>query len=239
MARRGGWARGILGTVVVLLLALPGAGAAVEVSYGASLLSHYVWRGIALTDDPVFQPSVRIAHDRGISFEVWGNVDLGDDNDTPGEITEARLVLDYRRRVGAVEIGAGVIEYLFPNTPFPGTREVYLDLAVDALVAPRLEIHYDVDEIEGAYLRLALAYRRDLRPRWSAALEASAGWADAAFAIGRQAGLHDAGLELQIERSAGPLELCLLAGWTDTLNPNVLPEQPASFWTGLSVALRL
>ena len=220
------------------LLFAPDALAAVEVRYEAGLFSRYVWRGITLTEGPVLQPSVTIAHDSGISLELWGNVDLSDDNDTQWKLNETRIVFDYSRQLGGVELGAGLVEYLFPNTPFPGTREVYLRLGIEALVSPELEIYYDFDEIDGAYARVALTYRHQLGPVWSFALEASAGYADAAFAIGDKAGPHDGGVEARLERTAGALELRLRAGWTGTLDSEVLPDPPASSWAGLTLGYR-
>ncbi len=155
-----------------------------------------------------------------------------------GEISEALFVLDWAKRIGTSDFGAGFVEFLFPNTPFPGTREVYLRLALDALVSPKLELHYDFDEIDGTYARLALAYGRALSPTWRATLEASAGWADAEFAIGDKAGLHDAGVELRVERAAGPFEARFLAGWTGSLDAEVLLDQPTGLWTGLALAYR-
>jgi len=221
-----------------LALVFASSGSAIAVRYGAGLFSHYVWRGITLTDDPVLQPSVTISHDGGVSLEVWGNVDLGDDNDTPWELTEARIVVDWSRQVGAVELGAGAVEYLFPNTPFPGTREVFVHARYDAVVSPRLDLAYDVDEIQGLYARLTLAYRRAFGARWSGGLEASAAWADDSFAVGRNAGLHDGNLELRIERRSGPLDVGVLLAWTESLDAAVLPDQPTSFWTGLSLGYR-
>lgn len=228
----------VRGVAALLALLLPAAAAAVEVRYEGALFSHYVWRGITLTDGPVFQPSFTISHANGLSLEVRGNVDLADDNDAAGKISEALFILDWAKRVGELEIGAGFVEFLFPNTPFPGTREVYLRLALDALVSPKLELHYDFDEIEGTYARLALAYRRALSPTWRATLEASAGWADAGFAIGGKAGLHDGGVELRLERAAGPVESRVLVGWTGSLDSEVLLDQPTGLWTGLALAYR-
>lgn len=219
-------------------LVLASSGSAIAVRYGAGLFSHYVWRGITLTDDPVLQPSVTISHDGGVSLEVWGNVDLGDDNDTPWELTEARIVVDWSRQFGAVELGAGAVEYLFPNTPFPGTREVLVHVRYDAAVSPRLDLAYDIDEIQGLYARLTFAYARAFGERWGGRIEASAAWADEAVAVGRKAGLHDGNLELRIERRSGPLDLGVLFAWTETLDADVLPDQPTSFWTGLSLGYR-
>lgn len=242
MARRRWVARSVRRFAAALALAIPAAGSgagAVDVRYEAGLFSDYVWRGITLTNGPVFQPAVTLSHASGVSFELWGNADLGDDNDTKGEINEARLVLDYGRKFGGVALGAGLIEYLFPNTPFPGTREIYLRAGIDAAVSPKLELFYDVDEIKGGYARLALVWERELQARWSCAFELSAGYADAAFAIGDHAGLHDGNFEVRVERSAGALDLRFLAGWTGSLDSDVLPDQPTDLWTGLYFALRL
>lgn len=238
MGRRGSWAARFGRVVLLGWVASSGVGEAVEVRYAASLLSQYVWRGITLTDDPVLQPSVSISHSSGVSFEAWGNVDLGDANDESGEISEVRLVVDYGHAFGRFELGGGLIEYLFPNTPYPGTREVYARAGFDALVSPRLELHYDIDEIEGGYARLTLAYRRQLGALWSLTVEASAGWADASFAIGGQAGFHDGDLELDLRRSAGAFELELSVGHTDTLDSDVLPDQPVKTWFGVRSAYR-
>lgn len=226
----------MLAALVALFLSSRAGG--VEVRYEMRLLSHYVWRGITLTDDPVLQPSVTIDHENGLSFAAWGNVDLGDDNDTPWQVNETRLAVDYARRLGRVELAAGAVEYLFPNTSFPGTREVYLRAGVEAALSPRLELHYDVDELEGGYLRLALAWRRELSPAWRLALEASAALADDAYSIGPEAGAHDAGVELRLVRTGDTLSVELLAGWTGSLDEEVLPDQPTSFWSGVSIARR-
>ncbi len=235
------WRARVAGGIAALLLPLvaPAAAPAAEVRYAAGFFSHYVWRGITLTDGPVFQPSVRISHASGFAFEAWGNLDLDDDNDAAAEFSETRLTFDYGRRLGDFEIGAGLVEYLFPNTPFPGTRELYVRLALDAVVSPRFELFYDVDELDGGYARFALAWERALRPNWTLALEASAAWADANFAVGGEAGPHDAALELRLERSAGRFDLRLQTGWTEPLDPDVLPDQETSFWAGATVAFRL
>jgi len=237
MAVRSRFAARVLGSAALLVF-FTSAARAVEIRYEAALLSHYVWRGITLTDGPVFQPSVTLSHDNGLALEIRGNVDLDDDNDAAGEISELLLILDWERRLGKLEVGAGFVEFLFPNTPFPGTREIYLRLAYDALVSPRLELHYDFDEIEGFYARLALAHERELGAAWRGALEVAAGWADASFAIGGKAGPHDAGVELRLERRSGRVESRLSAGWTGSLDADVLPDQPAGLWAGLALAYR-
>lgn len=239
MARRGrvpGVARRI---AALLLAAAPVALPAAEVRYEGALLSRYVWRGFTLTDGPVFQPAVRISHESGFAFEGWASVDLDDVNDRVGEVSETRLTLDWSRRFGAVELGAGLVEYLFPNTEFPGTREVALRVGLAGVVAPRLELAYDVDEIEGLYARFALGWERPLGSRWRFAAEGSAAWADARFAVGGEAGPHDAAVVARFLTARGPCELRLEGGWTGSLDEEVLPEQPAHVWAGVALAARL
>jgi uncharacterized protein (TIGR02001 family) len=221
--------------LIVLLFAAPSDATAVELRYEAGLYSHYVWRGITLTDGAVFQPSVGIDHESGVSVELWGNVDLSEENDTEVEINEARLDVGWGRSFGKLELAAGVVEYLFPNTPYPGTREVYMNLGYRAFVSPRLELYYDVDEIDGGYGRLALAWERELAGAWNLALEGAVGYASAEFAIGAEKGLHDAGLEIRVARAFDPIELSFSGGWTDTLDDRVLPEQPTNFWAGVAI----
>lgn len=229
----GAWA--VLAAAVAL--AAPAAAPAAEVAYELGFASAYVWRGIALTDGPVFQPAVRIAHGSGVALELWGNVDLDDDNDLAGEIGEVRITVDFGRRLGAFELGGGLTEYLFPNTPYPGTREVYLRAALHAVVTPKLELFYDFDEIEGLYARLSFAWERPLGPDWRSTLEASAAHAESGFSLSGEGGPHDAGLELRLERTFRKLDLRLDAGWTDSLDENVLPDQPVGFRVGATVVL--
>jgi hypothetical protein len=229
----GAWA--VLAAAVAL--AAPATAPAAEVAYELGFASAYVWRGIALTDGPVFQPAVRISHASGVSLDLWGNVDLDDDNDLAGEIGEARITIDCGRRFGAFELGGGLTEYLFPNTPYPGTREVYFRGAFHAAVTPKLELFYDFDEIQGLYARLSFAWEHPLGAHWRSTLEASAAYAESGFSVSGEGGPHDAGLELRLERRIRKLDLRLTGAWTDSLDENVLPEQPVGFWAGAMVAL--
>lgn len=226
-----------LGTA--LALAVPAAAPAAEVAYELGFASAYVWRGITLTDGPLLQPAVRISHQSGVSLDLWGNVDLDDDNDLAGEIGEVRITVDYGHRFGALELGGGLTEYLYPNTPYPGTREVYVRSAFHAAVTPKLELFYDFDEIQGLYARISLAWQRPLGANWRSTLEASAAYAESGFSVSGEGGPHDAALELRLERRFRKLDLRLTGAWTDSLDEEVLPDQPAGFWGGVTIALRV
>ena len=223
--------RGIIVLVVGGLIA-PAASAA-ESRFDLGFYSAYVWRGITLTDDPVFQPSAKLSFDSGFSFKVWGNVDLGDDNDTLGEISQIDLTFEYAWNLDAFTIALGLIEYSFPNTPFPGTREVYLRLGYSGLVSPRLQVYYDVDEIEGGYANLAIVVAPGLSKFWRFAFEISAGAADENFAIGGQAGLHDGNVKLGFDYVGDTVSVGIVGAYTESLDDEVLLEQPVQFWGGV------
>ncbi len=224
----------------------PGSAAAVEVAYDFGIYSHYTWRGISLTDDPVVQPSVLLSHRNGFSVELWGNLDAGPDNDNQGELNEIRVTLQYAWQLEHVEIAVGAIDYTFPNTPFAGTWEVYASVgsrgtrsrgAVSrGTVAPRLTVYYDVDEVEDVYADLAVDLHRPLSSLWRATLTVSVGYAGADFAIGGRAGLHDGNVRLAFAY-AGRVAVRILGGYTRSLDARVLVEQPVGAWGGVQLGI--
>ena len=54
---------------------------AADASFGADINSAYVWRGITFNDGAVIQPSLDVTTG-GFGFNVWGNIDIDDDNGT-------------------------------------------------------------------------------------------------------------------------------------------------------------
>lgn len=223
--------------IVLLLIAtlVPCGARAVDIRYEVGVFSAYVWRGITLTDDPVLQPAIRLDHANGLSVSGWANADLGDANDNEFEVNEVRWTVDYTRDLGPLDLGVGLVEYLFPNTPFPGTREVYLRLARPGTIAPRFTVFYDFDAIDGVYAELGSTYRRVLRGPWAVSADLAVGYADERFAIGRQAGFHDGRLTLGLEREGPRYSWRLSAGWSESLDEDVLFDQPVAAWTGISV----
>lgn len=232
-----------MGRIAAIVLALaglvtPGAAGAIDVRYKLGLLSHYSWRGITLTDGPVLQPGIRLAHGNGASLGVLGNVDLAEDSETQGELDEVRLTLDYTWTPGNLEIGAGLIEYLFPGTPFPSTREVYVKLGYRGLVSPRLTIYRDFEAIDGTYVELSLEHGREVTRSWRLTVELSAGHAGAAFAIGDEQGFHDGNARVRLDRAGDRYSFGFLAAYTDSLDGEVLLDQPVGFWSGFSMGRR-
>ena len=69
---------------LAMVLALPAlfpatATLALDGRVDLSVQSAYIWRGMVLNDEPVFQPSVTV-WSGGFSASVWGNVNMTADN---------------------------------------------------------------------------------------------------------------------------------------------------------------
>lgn len=117
----------------------------------------YVWRGITFNDDPVNQGSVTASYG-GFSANVWYNLDLSDENGEEGDVTEVDFTLSYAGDINdTVSYETGVIYYEFP-TLGNDTTEVYFGLAFDTLLNPSATVYYDVDEVEGFFLDLAIGH---------------------------------------------------------------------------------
>lgn len=229
-----------LATILLLLAGaalVPARASAVEVAYDLGFYSHYVWRGITLTDEPVFQPSLLLSHRSGFSVKVWGNLDLGGQSDTAGELNELDITVEYAWGPEPLELAVGLIDYNFPNTAFPGTWEAYASLRGRTVVSPSLTVYYDFDELEDVYANLAIAYDHELSDTWSVSFAVSAGYAGSDFAIGGESGLHDGNVKLAVTRTGKVVSVGLLAAYTDSLDEDVLLEQPVGAWGGVHLGL--
>lgn len=178
--------------LIFLLAVLVNAGSAfgADVTAGVDVNSAYVWRGITFNDGLVLQPSVDVAAG-GFGFNVWGNIDLDDYNETldEGELSEVDLTMTYSFDAGPVGITAGYIEYLFPCAASGGgeaTSEIFIstgisDIGVEGFSAG-LDVYRDIDEFRGTYASLSVSYGLDIMEKLSMEIGASAGYGDENFA---------------------------------------------------------
>lgn len=161
-----------------------------DVEIGADLFSHYVWRGMVLTDDPVIQPSLTISKETAagtFGINVWGSVDMTDINELGNQdyrLQELDYTLSYAKSLTEwVDFEAGVIYYTFPGTPFDSTWEAYATLSFPAVcfVTPSITAYYDFDEVDGWYFTAALEREFAITEELSLTLSASLGFADADY----------------------------------------------------------
>ena len=130
-----------------------------SVSVEASLdfYNIYLWRGLLLTDDPVFQPYVGVSFEAGpvtITPNIWGNMDLGDANDNEGEFNEIDYAIDFSGDISdTVSYSAGALWYTFPDTDFDDTLELYVGLYFGVPLNPGVTLYWDVIEAEGVRIQ--------------------------------------------------------------------------------------
>jgi hypothetical protein len=179
--------------------------------------SRYLWRGQLLTDDPVLQPAVDVGYG-DFNLNVWANLDLTSFNGDEGEFNEVDLTLDWSRSfdVGPFDaaVSAGAIAYLFPNTAFGDTLEVFASVGAEVFGHPTVSAFFDVGGIDGAYWSLDVGESFDLG---ALALEAEAG-------VGWGSRGYNAGYFGVAKSEANDLHLRLAAPWSKgafTLTPFV------------------
>lgn len=221
-----------------------------SVSFDSTFSGKYVWRGITIVDDPVYQAAVTVAYKK-FSFSLWGNMELTDINDYGEgfgsgirEFTELDYTLDYSNSIGNLNLSAGMIHYQFPNTPFESTTELYAGLGFDSLLSPSITVYRDVDQANGMYAVVSASHSIQLWAEYFT-LDAS-GW----LALGSSAhnqfyygsedlGAADAGLSIS-------MPITLNGSWTvipslhfSTLLESSIREtvgQPDNVWIGLGLS---
>ena len=132
-----------------------------------ALVSSYVWRGQVLNNDFVVQPQLT-ASQYGVSLNVWGNYDLGDNwLGISSDFSEFDISLAYTLPldVNEMSIDVGIISYTFPangksnieglGTNKESTTELFASATVLSwrdYVIPSLTFFGDIDEVDGTYI---------------------------------------------------------------------------------------
>lgn len=225
-------------TIILILILLglmfcSGTAIGADVTAAVDVNSAYVWRGITFNDGVVIQPSVDVSH-KGFGFNVWGNIDGDDYNETldEGELSEVDFTLSYGFDAGPVGITAGYIEYLFPTTASGGgeaTSEIFISAGVGIEgFSAGIDIYRDIDESGGTYASLSASYGFDVIEKLSMEIGACAGYGDKDFTIGNDGGLHDYNATLSANYAATDAfgVGCFIA-YTDSFDKDVLPEVPS------------
>jgi hypothetical protein len=187
----------VLGAALVVTGSLAGAAPAAAQAIGAdaSLFSAYVWRGLSLTNKPVFQPDVYVTFPAGnasITVGGWANFDLGKYDDPDHDFSESGGLSAFNfaefdpwieASIPAGEkttLTAGATAYIYPNdagfTSEANTVELYGKAAFDVPLSPKLAVWYDVDKIKGAYFEGSVSHTLPASEKVSVVLGALAGF---------------------------------------------------------------
>jgi hypothetical protein len=171
-----------------------------EVNLATTLATRFVHRGITLVDNPVLQPRLGVGlptiHGDRIGIVAEGNMDLRNDtggawfpDGHAGRFSQIEAVLSYTKTIGDITLRGGVHNYNLPNgLEFANgergaTSEVFLLASANVLEAtPYAAIHYDFDEVRGAYYRVGLTEDIPLGETWRLVLDGSLGYVSEAQA---------------------------------------------------------
>ena len=221
--------------VIIAIAALMGGAVqpvvAADVTAAVDVNSAYVWRGQTFNDGIVAQPSVDVASG-GFGFNVWGNIDIDDYDDTldTGEFSEVDLTVSYGITLGMVDVGVGYIEYLFPTTEKGGalgTREVYLSLGVPLTAGLSLafDVYYDFDEVEDYYSTLGLDWEYGISEQLSLGVGASIAYAGEEYCADDSAGLYDYNISLSLGYAISEAwSMSAFVQYTDSLDSDKLAD---------------
>ena len=156
------------------------------------LYSAYVWRGVVVNDEPVWQPGATVSYETGdygtFSANVWASFNMTDRNQHShfGGIEEIDYTLSYAIDVGPVSLSAGHIWYTFPSISdsayLHSTREVYATAAYNNdIVTPFVKAYYDYEAAEGFYGNAGLTKSVEINDQFSVGAELSVGAGDSDY----------------------------------------------------------
>jgi uncharacterized protein (TIGR02001 family) len=237
----------ILATVLTGAILPASASAGVAVDYNLDLASAYVWRGVTFLDGLSLQPSMTANHDSGFSANVWGAFDIEDKNDNGGNFQELDVTLSYSLGLGEKNsLDIGLINYNFPNAALPArgessTNELYVGWSGDFIAQPAVTIYYDFDLLNAFYANFSVGHSIPVGETVGIDFGANFGYSSEDFATSVQGGTKSGFSDgtVQVGVSWGPEGNWALAGflaYTDTLDKNVLAEQPVNFWGLIGVS---
>ena len=147
--------------VAALISVFSEANAQVGFATNQSFGNKWLYRCSVLRKDPVFQPSATISYG-ALSFTVFGNMDLGDENSRAGKFTEVDYIPDLTIRKDKYSVSIGSIVYDFLLSDFePGnTTELYFNFTLINALNPSFTLFQDVGNVDGCtYINLGIAPR--------------------------------------------------------------------------------
>lgn len=151
MVRLGRGRSSVIWAVVVFVGCLARVVWAVEGSVDVSFQSKYIWRGMVLGDKPVLQPSLSLS-DKGLTAQIWFNLDLTDTNGFRNQVNEIDYWLSYTLESDDLDCTFTAYHYSFPHSPDPSTQEVWIGATYKTFLNPSLTLIRDTNSVRGWYV---------------------------------------------------------------------------------------
>ncbi len=181
MKRQGQGLLLLLMTILMLPQILPAGD--VEFEASGAVLSHYMWRGLRLSEGGVFQPSATVGS-KGFYANIWANYQFD-----PNSLTEIDFTGSYAGEKGKLNYEAGFIHYGVRDNL--DSDEIYGKLGHSNLLNPSLSVYVDVNAGKGTYLQAGIEPSISLVKEISLNFKAFAGY----VLKNSYMGLNDAGRE--------------------------------------------
>ena len=247
------------------------AAAAEKLEFGVDLPvnSKYMWRGLELNEDPVFQPDVWVKYG-GFSLTVWGGMELtgvhngdrsvttrgrrerrktyndGENGDT-GDFTEVDYILKYEREVNDFKFGLGYIYYDYPHTTYPQTYEIFASIGYNCFLSPTLTVYRDFKEADGVYASFGISHELPITSFMSLAMSGTVGFSsrkDSEFFYGESTNsfsdsLITAALKFPITKN---ITIVPSVSYTALLGPmrgEHINKRDDTFWSGINVEVSI
>jgi hypothetical protein len=131
------------------------------------IYSAYIWHGMIVNDEPVWQPYFGLTYSFGdygsVTADTWMNFDTTGNNSQRhvGGINEIDYTLTYAVNLGDLSLGISHIWYTFPSVSdtdyYNSTREILVSAAYNNdIVVPFVKAYYDYAEAKGVYVTVGL-----------------------------------------------------------------------------------
>ncbi|MDP8275221.1 MAG: hypothetical protein RAO92_02335, partial [Candidatus Euphemobacter frigidus] len=125
--------------------------------------SQYIWRGLELNRQAVFQPAIRLG-DKGLEIEALGNMDLTSSNENRGKFTRWIYRAGLARRTQEGEVAFSYFYYDNQYIGYPKTQEIGLEARWGYPMFAGGNVYWDFDNANGFYFNSSIGYIGDIGP---------------------------------------------------------------------------
>jgi hypothetical protein len=138
------------------------------------IFSQYIWRGLELSKDSVvIQPSVTLGY-KGVSLNVWGNLDTDNEAYGGNKYNETDLTLAYAKSIGIVKLTGGYIYYGLDA--LTDSQEVYGAISLNTILSPTITVYREIAHLPAWYVTVGVSHSQELVNKITLDLAALAGY---------------------------------------------------------------
>jgi len=147
------------------------------------MFSQYIWRGLELSKDSlVIQPSVTLGY-KGVSLNVWGNLDSDNKAYGGNKYNETDLTLSYAKTFGITKLTGGYIYYGLDG--LTDSQEVFGSVGLTTILNPTISIYREIASMPAWYVNFGISHSLEVVNKITFDMAASGGYYfsdDSAFA---------------------------------------------------------